>query len=425
MIASAVIIAALLAACTAETPADKAPVVSPPDAPRGAVTETSTDSAPTRVLPLDSAPEVDTSAPAPASLQTVHVITESGDGPLANIVGGAFTERELVLAEASTARLHFYDRETGDFVRSVGRRGSGPGEFQRLEWVQRRGDQLYAHDRELRRLSVFALDGTFQRTLTLQAEDGARQPTAVAVFADGSILGARVIPEEGVSAQGVLLPTVPSVMAVRYMLARHAPDGALLTTLVPYRGSESFVAPNSGGGATSGPALFGRHGAAVTADSTLVVTSSDADSIVQYTPDGARLRTLRPPPSRAVAVRASDVARERERLVPKGPAPFDIGKVFDQQTPPEQFPAFGWARGRRLSPLTSASDGSLWVLRYGGVRSKATVYLRFAPNGQLLDSLRTPDEAVVLDASGAMLLLGTLDGDGADRVLLLRRARIN
>lgn len=414
----------MLAACTAETPADKTTVVTPPEAPVAAVRESASDSAPTRALALDTAPDSSTSAPT-SSPQTVHVITESGDGPLANIVGGAFTDRELVLAEASTARLHFYDRETGAFVRSVGRRGSGPGEFQRLEWVQRRGDQLYAHDRELRRLSVFALDGTFLRTVTLQSEAGARQPMPIAVFADGSILGERVMPEDGVSAQGVLLPKVPSVMAVRYMLSRHAPDGALLATLVQYRGSESFVAPNSGGGATSGPALFGRRGAAVTVDETVVVKSSEADSIVQYTHDGTRLRALRPPPTRAVAVRAADVARARALAVPKGAAPFDIGAVFDLQTPPEHFPQFGWASNRRLPPVTSASDGSLWVLRYGGVRSKATVYLRFASDGQLLDSLRTPDEAMVLDAARELLLLGTLDGDGADRVLLLRRARMN
>jgi len=169
-----------------------------------------TDSAPVQALVLDTTAEAASRSPGP-TVDTVHVMTESGDGPLANIVGGAFTDHELVLTEASTAQLHLCDRATGAFVRSVGRRGSGPGEFRRLEWVQRRGDALYVYDGELRRLSVLALDGTFRRTLTLQGEAGASSPTPIAVFADGSILGERVMPEDGVSAQGVLQPTVPSV----------------------------------------------------------------------------------------------------------------------------------------------------------------------------------------------------------------------
>jgi len=157
-------------------------------------------------------------------------------------------------------------------------------------------------------------------------------------------------------------------------------------------------------------------------DSTVVVISSDADSIVQYDADGTRRRALRPPPSRVITVHASDVARARDRVVPKGTAPFDIGAVFDLQTPPAHFPAFGWGSNRRLRPVTGTSDGSLWVLRYGGVRSTRTVYLRFGSNGQLRDSLRTPDEAMLLDAAGELVLLGVLDADGADGVVLVRRA---
>ncbi|MCU0617445.1 MAG: hypothetical protein MUD17_10250, partial [Gemmatimonadaceae bacterium] len=100
------------------------------------------------------------------------------------------------------------------------------------------------------------------------------------------------------------------------------------------------------------------------------------------------------------------------------------GAVFDQQTPPTHFPRFGWGGRVRLPVLSSTQDGSVWLLRYGGVRSRTATYLRFAANGQLRDSLRLGDEARVFDARDDLLLVGTTDDDGVERVLLLRqRAR--
>ena len=355
------------------------------------------------------------------TFDTLHVFEESAAGPLSRVVGGALTDRAVIVAEASTGALHRYDRATGAVLGRAGRLGSGPGEFRRLERLEARGNALYTWDDELRRLTVWSHEIVLQRTVPLTGEPGAVVPEPLDVFPSGELLAARIIPEEGVSANGVLLPRTASVIAPRYALSRHAPDGLRLNALTSYRGRQSFVAPNAGGGATSGGALFGRHGAAVVSGDAIVVLSSEHDTLVRMAADGRRLGVLRVPRDVPVAVQRADVARARSLAVPPGRLPFDIGAVFDQQTPPTHFPRFGWGGRVRLPVLSSTQDGSVWLLRYGGVRSRTATYLRFAANGQLRDSLRLDDEARVFDARDDLLLVGTTDDDGVERVLLLRQ----
>ena len=357
----------------------------------------------------------------PPLWDTLYVLETTADGPLTRVTGGALIESSVAVAEASTGKLHFYDRATGRLQRSVGRLGSGPGEFRRLEWLKARGRELYAYDAELRRVSVWTASGTLLRSVTLFGEAGATGLRPIDVFADGGFLGASIVPGNGVTADGVLRPRTASVVAPRYRLSRHLPDGREAVVLATYRGNESFVAPNAGGGATSGRALFGRHGGAVASGEVVAILSSDGDSVLRLGSDGRRLGRLPVPLGAAIAVRRADVARARALSVPPGRLPFDIGAVFDQQTPPTHFPRFGWGGRVRLPALTSTGDGTLWLLRYGGVRSNEATYLQFSPRGELVDSLRLRDEARVIDARDNSVLVATTDDDEVERVLVLKR----
>ena len=61
-------------------------------------------------------------------------------------VAGALrlSDGRIVVGNGGTHELRFYTGD-GAFVRSVGRRSDGPGEFQDLRWVRRlRGDSLIA-----------------------------------------------------------------------------------------------------------------------------------------------------------------------------------------------------------------------------------------------------------------------------------------
>jgi hypothetical protein len=87
----------------------------------------------------------------------------------------------LALGNSSTGEIRFFDRE-GTFVRSVGSKGGGPGEFQGANALRalRRvaGDTLVAWDIYAQRISVFAPDGDFVRTFRL---DSATTPCILAM----------------------------------------------------------------------------------------------------------------------------------------------------------------------------------------------------------------------------------------------------
>lgn len=74
----------------------------------------------------------------------------------------------------------------GRLLRVIGRRGSGPGEFQQTRSVcLGAGDSLVALDFSLRRASVFTVDGAFVRTISV---DATPVPLGEGCFSDGSLL---------------------------------------------------------------------------------------------------------------------------------------------------------------------------------------------------------------------------------------------
>lgn len=125
-----------------------------------------------------------------ARIDSVPLLT-IGDDPgesLHQVVGAVLVGDTLIIAQTSAASLRFYDRHTGRFLKRVGRRGEGPGEFWFLASLQRVGERLYAHDLENRRITVYDLSGALERTVDIRSWDGYRAPELVGVFADGSFL---------------------------------------------------------------------------------------------------------------------------------------------------------------------------------------------------------------------------------------------
>ena len=96
----------------------------------------------------------------------------------------------LVVADATSSELRFFDA-TGRHVRSVGRRGQGPGEFRELQLLQRlRGDTIVAgaHSGVP---SFFSAAGTFVRQARQPGSGGELPPgprMQIGVFDDGSRL---------------------------------------------------------------------------------------------------------------------------------------------------------------------------------------------------------------------------------------------
>jgi len=76
-------------------------------------------------------------------------------------VAGARTlpDGTIAVANGGTGEVRLFD-SSGRYIRSMGRDGSGPGEFQRMAWIQViPPDTLLVTDSELRRLTAIRHDG--------------------------------------------------------------------------------------------------------------------------------------------------------------------------------------------------------------------------------------------------------------------------
>jgi hypothetical protein len=93
---------------------------------------------------------------------------ETGDSGAFAFVGSVswLAGGGLVIADVAASRLLVYDA-SGRFVRSLGRRGAGPGELQRLESIAVLGDTIATFDASLRRLSVWHPESGFVRSVSL------------------------------------------------------------------------------------------------------------------------------------------------------------------------------------------------------------------------------------------------------------------
>lgn len=381
------------------------------------------DTAPNGMITLDSETRLSERADAdhavelPKALrsQLSLIVDASGEGPLSEIVDGAILDHEFVVAEASTSKLHFYELETGRFLRSVGRRGRGPGEYEAIAWMRRSGDSLYVFDRALRRLSVLSQSGGLLRSLQLTDPETGQGLMIVGVLTDGTLLARRQIAESAERSQGRIAPLIE--------LSRVSSAGVRLAAVAEYRGDEVFTAPFGRSGGSVTRAIFGRQAGVAVVDSAVFLLSSHSDTVVRLTPEGARLGVLSVSVSEPRSVTRSDVARARALFVPPRPTEIPFGALFDAQPPPERFPIFGWGGRREIVPLQGASDGTIWLLRYGGVRSANSVWLQFKSSGELVDSLEMPGESLLLDAQGMAVLVSMADETESERVVLLRRRK--
>ena len=123
---------------------------------------------------------------------TLVIGTQDGEPYQFSRIGGVvrLSDGTIVVADGASSELRFFD-PTGRHVRTVGRPGQGPGEFTRLEFVQRlRGDTIAAGGRT-GVSSFFSPTGVFVRQAR-QPASGGEVPSGpriqLGVFDDGSRL---------------------------------------------------------------------------------------------------------------------------------------------------------------------------------------------------------------------------------------------
>jgi hypothetical protein len=134
----------------------------------------------------------------------------------------------IVNAGAHQVRIVGMDGRT---VRTLGKRGGGPGEFQAPAWIGERGDTLVVADVIASRVSRFLLDGTFLGSWQFPPAAG-MFPQVVGQYRDGTLL---IAADEAAAARR------PGVVRGQTALLRLRSDGSLIDTLAVVPSSEQFM----------------------------------------------------------------------------------------------------------------------------------------------------------------------------------------
>jgi hypothetical protein len=286
---------------------------------------------------------------------------------------------QIVIADRTSQAMRFFDA-AGRYLRTSGRKGGGPGEFQALSWIQiLPGDSIVAYDAPQRRLSTFDPEGALVATRTLEFKGLSGYPRAAGEFADGTLL---VISGPD-NASGS--PTSGARRDSTFYL-RNSADGSLHNPIVHQLGQESYMKTGDGI-AMYGSLIFGRSSQYAVTPERLFAGETDRYEIGVYDPSGRLERLIRlDRPLRPVAQEDVDKVRSRQLAttgVPPQVRELRNSMIAEMPIPPTM-PAF--------ASLLTDDAGDLWAKEEAGADDPdaPSRWKVFDPDGRLLGELSMP-----------------------------------
>ena len=321
-------------------------------------------------------------------------------------------DRGVLVAEGADATLRFFD-SAGTAVRTVGRKGEGPGEYQSFGDLRRAGDSLLVWDDQLRRLSVLSLDGEYVRGLPMRFEAGRYSFRRLAGrWVNGELLFSAT---NGVSNRlpiGVVRDTVA--------LFRVRSDGVRDSLLGRWPWSETMAV--TGAHFVSVLAVpYQTHGTMHSSDSGFWIGTADGPAIDYYTNEGRLARSIRWAAT-PVPVASGELTVWRQQELAQFKATKDeVTESFRSASVKARFPA---VRPPYRTFLVTA-EGELLVERVArwDAAGFAGMWDIFARDGRWLGPVALPVGAMPWAVRGDRLLAGWNDADGVGHVRVYRLVR--
>lgn len=314
------------------------------------------DSAGVSIVHLGSAETEELRLAANPSLQVGSAPTDA-DEPLYRVVGVARMARELVVGNGGSNQIFYYDLE-GNRLRSVGRGGGGPGEFERLSAIfALPGDSLLAYDTGLRRFQVFDREGRFVRSFILGNADSGNPPPGVVplgVVADRNLIVRSLRIGPGNEPESNVHRATMDVL--RYSLT-----GEFLDTLISTPGWEAYSSAERGLG--NMPIPFGHSSHLATTADHLILGLNESNEVRFYGVDGNLrqiIRSVAPPGPQVEEQEIEEFVARAVQRAPRGMSA-DLKAIYDEMPFPQVKPPFYW--------VYSGADGSIWVGTHHGDES--------------------------------------------------------
>lgn len=279
----------------------------------------------------------------------------------------------IVVANGASNELRAYD-PAGKHVKTLGRQGSGPGEFQTLRaiWVLP-GDSIMAMDARTGRLTVFGPD-----LEQVRFENVPPIPGAMARLADGSYIATQGLapPEKRSDFRGVI--------DFEGLVLRRAPGNTVYDTIVRgVKAGQSLVVP-AGQAWRQSPFPFGRSAQIAVGRTRIYYGSTHGTELGIYDQDGRRVGTARIRGSGRSLTNA-DIEKWIETEVEKRRT--QQAKV-DARNDLKQIP--NNARTPEFAALKVDDTGNLWVRAYGPPWDPSPTWDVYTVDGRPLARVRMP-----------------------------------
>ncbi len=313
----------------------------------------------------------------------------------------------IVVADGSSRELRFFDG-SGALVRTVGRRGAGPGEFEEMEYDlgRLRGDTLLVLDRALRRVTRVSPAGVVLDSRLLPDSDFGQRPS-YRVLANGVVVVTLPAPSD---------PQIRGVFRVRTAVATLSPISMRADTVGTFDGPETVRAFGDSRSHTILRPYFREHYLAAAGDSMVFVgdTGDRIVSVMKRGQTGLRaVGTIEVPEAPGPVTSAHRKAvLDRYQSTPSRAATL---KAIGDMPFPRQLPAYRQMLCDRL--------GLLWIQAYPALGQTKAKWWVFDPAGPLVGILENPPEGRILEIGPAHILTVRLAADDTEVVELyaLRR----
>ena len=301
------------------------------------------------------------------------------------------SDGSVAVADDYSMEVRIFD-QSGAHVRSMGREGEGPGEFQRL-WLLWRlpGDTLWVGDYRPWRYQVYASTGEWIRTVTMDPVYP-NPPQAGGVLANGVSINTR---DEMARPRNFSTPDKRHVEA-------HGPDGKLMGILATLPGRTM-------GQVDDGTLNYylGRwydSNPSIDAEGRTIVIANGRDPEVRVLDDEMRLRLIIRWDDPGGKVTSADIEAAREAERRRALEDGEIGRFEEANLSPKRpaadvFPA--------VSSVKAGVDGTVWVWRYRrpGAAARSRL-MAFGPDGEFVCHLVTGKSGFRISEFGADYVLG-------------------
>ena len=308
----------------------------------------------------------------------------------------------LLIADRAENSIRVLDA-TGKLVRSVGRTGDGPGEFQSMLWAGQCGsDSLLVWDLRRRQATMIGSSGTPSRQFSVPAGDTAQVPFQFSCSPHGTI-AYRSAPRPMRGAMPN--PQNPNIVSVTAAVYRIGPGGTITQRLgdIPAGEVVAMVSPSGGRGAAPRP--LGRTASIAALDDAVVISSADSAFVIVQQAGGQTSHHQLPITLRAPTRTEFDEAVRATASM--GPA--SMRQAMAQQLAaiplPDRLPA--------ISALFVDSEGLVWI-QTTPPGAKALDFLVMRGDGRVVARAQVP-LGITLFEIGRDYLMGSYT-DAADEM---------